>query len=239
MGAFLNYRAFRGEISAEQVVSGVEAIDRNARELLDDAHFLLENSRCARAMSLAIIAYEEATKSTILLHLYAVQADEKQRKETWKSYLSHIHKASPVGLKEGDLSSLVENAEKIYKKLQDAGKTFDKLKQHGFYADIYEHEGIDFWVSPSEFVSSDMAKAIVEGISARLSLRRSESATEQRKADIREHVQAIDQHPKSDSDNRFAALAESIAKADFEDYKRKKIRELREEAHRKRESNSP
>lgn len=245
MCAFLDFRAFRSEISADQIVNGVESVERNARELLDDARFLLENGRYARSMSLAVIAYEEAAKSWTLLHLYAVQADEKARKKVWKDYLSHIHKASPMGasptglvkdvleslLENGrdDLVPLFENAQEIYKRLQDEGKTINKLKQHGFYADIYEHEGVDFWMSPSEFVSSDMAKMVVEGISAKLSSRLDESLIQQRKADIREHVRAMDQHPKGDSDSRFVALYESLAKADFEAYKRKRIRELREE----------
>lgn len=238
MCAFLDFRAFRGEISADQIVSGVEAIDLNARELLDDARFLLENGRYARAMSIAIIAYEEATKSATLLRLYAAQADEKQRKEIWKAYLSHTHKASLIGLREDDIESLVENAEGISKKLRRTGTMVNKLKQHGFYADIYEHDGVDFWSSPSGFVSSDMSKTVVEGVSDQLASQLDESLLQQRKADIQEHVRAMDQHPKSDSHSRFVALVESAAKAEFEAAKRKKLRELREKAH-KRESNGP
>lgn len=239
MCAFLDFRAFRGEISADQIVSGVEAIDRNARELLDDARFLLKNGRYARATSIAIIAYEEATKSAILLRLYAVQADDKQRKETWKAYLSHNHKASPIGLREDDIESLVEDVEEISEKLSRTGKTLNKIKQHGFYADVYEHDGVDFWFAPSEFVSPDMAKAIVEGILAKLSTKLNGTSVQQRKADIQEHVRAMDQHPKSDSRSRFVALVESAAKAEFEAAKRKKLRELREEARRKREISDP
>jgi len=180
-------------------------------------------------MSLAVIAYEEAAKSWTLLFLYADQADEKARKKVWERYLSHTHKASGLGLKKDDLDSFFENDQEIYKRLQDAGKTANKQKQLGFYADIYEHEGVDFWMSPSEFVSSDMAKMVVEGISAKLSSQLDESLIQQRQADVREHVRAMDQHPRVDVDGRWAALVESLAKADFEAAKRKKIRELLEE----------
>jgi AbiV family abortive infection protein len=262
MCAFLDFRAFRNEISADQIVNGVESIERNARELLDDARFLLENGRYARAMSLAIIAYEEAAKSLTALHLYAVQADEKVRKKVWKDYRSHVYKASPMGasfagiakdsiefainkpesfFKNGKdaIDSDFENALEKYKSLQDKGRIANKLKQHGLYADIYEHEGVDFWMAPSEFVSSDMAKRIVEDISANLSSRLGESSLQQRNADIREHVRAMDQHPKADIGSRWVALFESLANAHIEALKRERMRELREEAHRKQERNGP
>lgn len=94
MGKSLGIHPYRGDIPAEQIVRGMEAIDRNSREILDDAKLLLENGRYARALALSVIALEESAKKSTLLALYAVQADGKLRKRVWQEYRSHPSKAS-------------------------------------------------------------------------------------------------------------------------------------------------
>lgn len=53
---------FKGELSAAQIASGMNAARRNARRLADDARLLLDAERFSSAASIAVLSIEESGK---------------------------------------------------------------------------------------------------------------------------------------------------------------------------------
>jgi len=59
-------KPFTGALTAKTAATGIHFANENARSLLADAELLYVNGRYERCAALAILAIEEAGKSTIL-----------------------------------------------------------------------------------------------------------------------------------------------------------------------------
>lgn len=206
MGKSLGIHPYRGDIPAEQIVRGMEAIDRNSREIIDDAKLLLENDRNARALSLSVIALEESAKKSALLVLYAVQVDGELRKKIWKEYRSHTSKASFL-VRRPALRGAFEG-QNIEEKAQRMGKIMDLYKQLGLYADSYESdEGDKSWSIPSESVTPDIARSTFNMISNQIGGATGETQEEDLRKFRWRVIQTIDEHPQDQILERLRAIA--------------------------------
>jgi AbiV family abortive infection protein len=212
MGKSLGIHPYRGEIPAEQIVRGMEVIDRNSREILDDAKLLLENGRYARALSLSVVALEESVKKSLLLALYAVQANGKLRKELWQAYRSHTLKASYL-VRRAAVRGAFEG-QNIEEKAQRMGKILDVYKQLGLYSDSYEtDEGHKSWFIPSKSVTPDMAKIVFEMISKDVGGAGDEAKEEKIRKFRWRVIQAMDEYPQDQALERMRAMGRTTVSA--------------------------
>lgn len=209
MDSKFDLRPYRNEIPAGAMVWGMEAIDRNSQELLDDADLLVANSRYSRAIALAILALEEASKKSVLLPLYAVQHDPELRKKLWRDYKNHQSKSAfllrrPAFLGKS-MGEYFKEKEQIKEKALVIGKRLDMLKQLGFYSDVYESSEGKFWTVPSNTITEEIAKTHIELISnhVRFGFGNSQEKTRENRYLI---IAAIDQYPKHEIRNRLQAL---------------------------------
>lgn len=220
MGKSLGIHPYRGDLPAEQIVRGMELIDHNSREIIEDAKLLIESGRYARAVALSVIALEESAKKSVLLVLYAVQADDKLRKRVWQEYRSHTSKASFI-VRRPAIRGAFEG-QNIEEKAQRMGRLMDLYKQMGLYADSYEtDEGVRFWSTPSETFPPDKAKSAVEMISKHLGGGATDETEEEKIREFRWRViLAIDEHPQDQALERVRAMGRATVattKDHFED----------------------
>ncbi|PDT50911.1 MULTISPECIES: AbiV family abortive infection protein [Sinorhizobium] len=76
---------YKGRSSAAEIAYGMNAAARNAKRLIHDAELLFENGRYPTALSIAILAIEEAGKISILRGL-SVAPDDKTLIAAWRDY---------------------------------------------------------------------------------------------------------------------------------------------------------
>jgi AbiV family abortive infection protein len=152
--------AYRGQLTPAQVAEGVNSASRNSARLAGDAKLLLENGRFPSAASIAVLAIEEAGKTSILRGL-AVANDDEEIKKEWKAYRSHTSKnvqwilprlVTEGARKLGDLRS-------IFDRDSDHPLLLNNIKQLGFYTDCL---GDAHWTEPAEIVDEQIAKMLVE-----------------------------------------------------------------------------
>jgi AbiV family abortive infection protein len=151
---------YRAALTDEQIVEGMGAISQNAREMLDDARFMLENGRYARAAALAILSLEENFKKLALLVHPLIRDDPQGRKEFWNAYRNHkVKSGTPATLP--FLLGEIDEAERaeLTKELE---RWADALKQRGLYADCYREGSGLRWAVPSRAVSEDEARVAIE-----------------------------------------------------------------------------
>ena len=138
----------------------MNAAERNAKRLAQDARFLLDANRFATAAAVAILAIEEAGKSTVLRGMSVARTDEELKK-AWKDFRSHTRK--------NVLWILSDMIRRGARKLDDFGPMFDpesdhpyvldQIKQLGFYTDCI---GKGKWAEPGNVIKEDLAKSFVE-----------------------------------------------------------------------------
>lgn len=151
---------FEGRLTPARIAEGMNAAERNAKRLAEDARFLLDGKRYATATAIAILAIEEAGKSTVLRGMSVAKTDEELKK-AWKEYRSHTRK--------NVLWILRDMVRGGARKLDDFGPMFDpesdhpyvldQIKQLGFYTDCV---GKGKWAEPSNVINEDLAKSLVE-----------------------------------------------------------------------------
>jgi AbiV family abortive infection protein len=83
---------FTGRISPQQAADGMNAAERNARRLFEDAQRLFEAGRFATAASLAILSIEESGKVSILREIVLARTEDEAR-EGWRQYRRHTKTA--------------------------------------------------------------------------------------------------------------------------------------------------
>jgi len=151
---------YSGSLSAVQIAEGMNAARLNAKRLIEDAKILLASDRVPTALSLAILAIEEAGKLPILRYL-SIAEDDQERRSTWKDYRSHTKKnllwILPDLVVKG-LQSAHEFSSAVFDESSDHGALLDSLKQIGFYTDCL---GKAHWSIPTEVINVDLAKSIL------------------------------------------------------------------------------
>jgi len=146
--------AWRGRLTPAWAASGINAATRNAKRLLADAQKLFQTGSYPSALSLAVLAIEEAGKRGIIERILLAKTDQ-QLKEHWREYTSHTAKNNawvvPNLVKAG--------AEHVddFKILADEGSphpyVLDDFKMWGFYTDC---RGI-LWTEPASTITPEMA----------------------------------------------------------------------------------
>lgn len=152
--------SYRGNLTAAQVATGMNAALENAKRLCEDANILLSAGRFPAAVSLAIIAIEEIGKMAILEAL-AVARSDSEIKERWSDYHTHTKKNAHWIFNKlvAEGARKIQDLHKIFDKKSDHSYRLDNTKQLAFYTDCL---GKANWSIPSKVVSEQLAIKIVK-----------------------------------------------------------------------------
>lgn len=151
---------YKGRLTAEEVADGMNAAERNAMRLAEDAELLLEGGRFPSAAALAILAIEEAGKVTILRQLSLNQDDDKARNDCWRDYRSHTKKnvSWPLPQLVAAGARSLDDFSPLFSKGAYHPFLLDQVKQISLYTDCL---GDAHWSEPAEVINEDLAKMLV------------------------------------------------------------------------------
>lgn len=138
----------------------MNAAAANARRLAEDAKLLLDGGRFPTAISLALLAIEEAAKPSIIREILVAQ-DEKPLKTAWQRYRRHTDKnyiALMTQLVSPGARQLHQFRSLFLKESEPDRQIVDSIKQVGFYTDCYRET---HWSIPAEVMSEDFARSTV------------------------------------------------------------------------------
>lgn len=147
-------------LEPKTLAQGIRLCIQNARDLIEDAKFLLHHGSHARAFSLAVLAFEELGKVEIIARYYLFPKQKKNREKFIKALRSHSSKQLTSTLVHFAMILMEQGEEELRKRLESPSareRTFDILKQKGFYVDV---EGDEF-KSPRTF-DEKLAKGFLE-----------------------------------------------------------------------------
>ena len=150
---------YRAALNDEQILEGMKSISLNARELLDDARFLFDGGRHARAAALAILSLEENFKKLSLLVHPLIRDDPKGRREFWRAYANHRVKSGTPATFPFMLGEIGEEERAALTK--ELERWADALKQRGLYADCYRQGAGLRWAVPSRDVGEEEARTAI------------------------------------------------------------------------------
>lgn len=156
--------AFRGQLKPAQIAEGINAANTNAMQLTTDAELLFAAGSYSTASSIAILAIEEAGKTSILRSLALARTDSEAN-SIWKEYRTHTYKNASWILPEllANGARKLADFRSLYDKQEDHPFVLDQLKQLGFYTDCL---GNAQWSKPSEAISKELSESLV--LTARL-----------------------------------------------------------------------
>jgi AbiV family abortive infection protein len=153
-------KPYRDRLSPKQIAEGMNAASRNAKRLLEDAEILLKAKRYPTAVSVAILAIEEAGKCPILRSIATAKSGERL-KESWKAYRSHRAKnvmwLMPLYVLSGVRT--LDGFKPLFDENSKHKERLDDLKQGGFYTDCL---GKGSWVNPEDLIDDVIAEFIVK-----------------------------------------------------------------------------
>ncbi len=151
---------YKGSLSPEKFVEGINASTENARRLFEDAEILLNQSRYASATSLAILSIEESGKQSILREM-SLWTDAKDLKAIWRKYRSHTEKniawILPDLAKKG--ANKMSDLREIFNSNSEHPQILDQLKQISFYTDCLGNRN---WSIPNNVIDESLAKSLVK-----------------------------------------------------------------------------
>jgi AbiV family abortive infection protein len=152
-------KQYSGRLSPSQVAEGINAANRNAVRLAEDARLLFDNQRYASAGALAILSIEESGKASILRAI-ALARSEDERRQHWKDFRSHTRKNVM-----GAFSELVAHGARhlddfaaLYDKDAEPPHLIDQVKQIAFYTDCL---GRAHWAEPHLVIEKALAESLV------------------------------------------------------------------------------
>ena len=150
---------YKGKLNAANIAAGMNAAIKNARRLFNSAEILFENKDYATAVSLAILAIEEAGKTSILREISLV-TDETLLKKCWKEYRRHTQKTKAWNMvdyiKRGSVK--LQDFKGMFNPDNTSSNQLDQVKQIGFYTDCL---GSAHWSIPEEIIDKDFAEQIL------------------------------------------------------------------------------
>jgi AbiV family abortive infection protein len=153
-------RQYNQKLTPEKAAKGIEVANKNALSLLSDAILLFDHKRFERSVALAILAIEEAGKSSIIRSIL-VEDDPKELKKGWQNYRRHHEKNAfwivPELAAQG--ASHIEDLRKTVDKDSDHNEVLDNLKQLAFYTDAFSKCK---WSIPSEVITEEIASGILQ-----------------------------------------------------------------------------
>jgi len=153
-------KLYNQKLSPEQAAYGISLAIENARSLLADAELLKANHRFERAVALAILAIEEAGKTSIIRSIL-LEDDAKELKIQWQNYRKHTHKNMlwilPDLVRKG--SRHLDQMYPMVDPSSDHGKTLDSVKQLAFYTDAFNPLK---WSTPKDVSDKNLADSLIK-----------------------------------------------------------------------------
>jgi len=150
---------YKGPLDPDKIVEGMNVAAENAKRLYEDAEILLEKSRYASALSLAILSIEESGKIPILREMSLLH-DTKDLKEIWHRNRSHTQKniawILPDLVMKG--ANKISDLREIFNPDSDHPQILDNLKQISFYTDCLGNKN---WSFPDDIIEESLAKQLV------------------------------------------------------------------------------
>lgn len=150
---------YTGPLNPNQAAEGIRVAIENARRLLRDAELLLEHSRWARALSLSVLAIEEAGKVDLIRSVLAAGSPELRR-SGWRDYRRHTAKNQlwTMGIFLG-VPPRWEDTLPLFDEACDHPELCESVKQLGFYSDCL---GDAHWSAPHEVIEEGFARQMYE-----------------------------------------------------------------------------
>lgn len=151
-------------LTVQEAAAGAHAAYRNALDLLQDAIYLYDASRYARAVALFILAIEEASKPAIFACI-AASDDDAKRGEFWQQLKSHRAKNMPGALPFAVQELAIEFGrtmppdDRLADAWKNGPKALDLLKQDATYS---RQDGEGGWWIPKEKVRFLLAMRLSE-----------------------------------------------------------------------------
>ena len=151
---------WKNSLKPDQIAEGMNAANKNARRLIEDAEILFDLNRFPSALSLSILSIEESGKVSILREL-ALAKNGDQVKEAWKAYRSHTKKnimwLFPHLASSG--ANKLDQFRSLFDKKAEHPLLLDNLKQIGFYTDCL---GKAHWSVPEQIIDRDNTEDILK-----------------------------------------------------------------------------
>jgi AbiV family abortive infection protein len=137
----------------------MNAAERNAARLVEDAERLLEAGRLPSAVSLAILSIEESGKVSLLRELVLARSPS-ELKAAWRSYRSHTKKNVAWLLPElvAQGARTLEDLRPLMDPDAEHPHLLDRFKQIGFYTDCL---GEAHWSEPEAAIDEHLARQLV------------------------------------------------------------------------------
>ena len=152
-------KTYRGSLSVDSIVAGMNAAKANATRLVEDAQILLSAGRFPTSASLAALSIEESGKVSILRQL-AISISPEEVASLWKDYRSHTSKNVQwilLDLVRGGARKLDE-FRSIFDNNSDHPYILDQVKQLGLYTDCL---GDCHWSIPANVIDESLAQDLV------------------------------------------------------------------------------
>ncbi len=152
--------SYDGPLLPEDIVSGIQLAQTNARRLIQDARILFSHERYPSSAALAILAIGERGKA-LVLRRFTVAAKGDEFEMIWKEFRSHQARNSgwklppdmavlnaPLEAEPGDVAT--ENIR---------AATLDALKQIACYTDFVDKGK---WRAPWDIIDANLARSILD-----------------------------------------------------------------------------
>lgn len=150
---------YKAKLTTAQAARGIQAAEKNARDLLDDAEILYKHKKWSRACALAILAVEEASKPALLRGVILADNEDDLRK-AWRHYRSHLQKNVTWIFNQlvAEGGRKLDDFRTIFDKKSHHPATMEALKQIAIYTDAY---GDCHWSIPKEIIDEGTARSTI------------------------------------------------------------------------------
>jgi AbiV family abortive infection protein len=151
--------AYNKKLTPKLAAEGIKIILENSKSLLNDAELLYSSNRFERAVAIAIIAIEESGKLPII-RIILLEDEEKELRKEWKKFRTHTEKNWGLLFTKIPAQSFKKLDDfKVFFDGSNSTKGFDFLKQFSLYTELLHNT---VWQSPSNVVTKELAKSIIE-----------------------------------------------------------------------------
>jgi AbiV family abortive infection protein len=151
---------YSGLLSPRQVADGMNAANRNAVRLVEDAESLIKRHRFPSGAAMAILSIEESGKISILRAM-ALARNQAEVKDEWTNYRRHTEKNRMWILTElvARGARHLEDFRTLFDKESDHPFVLDQVKQIAIYTDCL---GKAHWSEPENVIDEDLATSLAK-----------------------------------------------------------------------------
>ena len=147
------FKKYNGKLTIEQISEGIYFCIENATNIFGDAYILIKANRFPRALSLLLLAIQEAGKVNILRNMTMISTrDQKPWKKEWKSFRKHETKdflghSIKISSEFNDSPGEAFLQQLLYK-INNSASERERVRQWGLYIDYIAVD--KKWWSPNE-----------------------------------------------------------------------------------------